>query len=136
MGCFSSTPRDGNGPTFNEELAIILAHNGEIALYGPPHAGVVTAASLYGQWRNQFRQQLQVNGIVCDLPVRFKRIVPAAALPNRRRRRQDASRHSRKPTLYGTVVITNDCTLATELSAFSPDFSEQRLHGFDRSLME
>ena len=134
LGCFSSTPVGGTGPTFNEELAAVLAAEG-IAVFGPPHAGVVTAASWLGGWRNQFGQRRDDGVAVIEVPIKFQRILPGRAKA-RRKNRSTTPPASNDSNRYGTLVITNDCALASEISAFSPDFSTARQHAIDRSLME
>jgi hypothetical protein len=132
LGCFSSTPVDGTGPTFNEELAAKLAPLG-IAVFGPPHAGVVTAANWLGGWRNQFSQQVQNGGTVVDVPIKFH-LIPSKRTGSRKRKAVPARPSG--STRYGTLVVTNDSALASEISACSPDFSTSRPHTIDRSLME
>lgn len=134
LGCFSSTPVGGTEPTFNEELAAVLAIDG-IAVYGPPHAGIVTAANWLGGWKNQFGQQVQNEGAVVDVPIKFHRIVPRNVKPVRTRRAEKLPAITNS-SRYGTLVVTNDCALASEVSAYSPDFSTPRRHEIDRSLME
>ncbi len=131
LGCFSSTPERSTGITFNEELGALLAHDG-IAVYGPPHAGVVTAANLYSAWKSHFTQQFEAAGMATDMPIRFQRIAPAKI---GRRKRSDPSAFP-NPVHYGTLLVTNDFALAGEVSGFSPNFSERRSHEFDRGLME
>lgn len=137
IGCFSSTRTQKQSASFNEELAALLAEQeaeqepeqGDIAVYGPPHAGIVTAATSFGQWKSFFSQRLEDELTIREVPIRFQRIVPAArrALP-----RQTA--HG-APVASGAVVITNDFALASELCSFSPDFSA-RAHDVDRTLMD
>lgn len=134
LGCFSSTPVGGTGPTFNEELAAVLDREG-IAVYGPPHAGVVTAASWLGGWKNQFGQKVESGGTVVDVAIKFHRILPTRT-PGRRRARPARLPVAGTESRYGTLVITNDCVLASEISACSPDFSTTKQHAVDRSLME
>ena len=131
LGCFSSTPESGTGLTFNTELAGLLAHDG-IAVYGPPHAGVVTAANWYSAWKSHFSQPLESSGALTDVPIQFQRIAPAKVVLSKRSSPTAPS----NSTMFGTLVITNDCSLASEISGFSPNFSEQRVHEFDRGLME
>jgi hypothetical protein len=132
LGCFSSTPVGGTGPTFNEELAATLSTLG-IAVYGPPHAGVVTAANWLGGWKSQFGQKVQTGGTVADVPIKFHRILPKRA---KRTKQKHSPPKLPDATRYSTVVVTNDCALASEISAYSPDFSATRQHEIDRSLME
>jgi hypothetical protein len=129
-GCFSST-RCGRqkGTTFNEELAALLADDG-MTVYGPPYAGIVTSATWLGQWR-AFGQRLEEDRTIRDVPIKLKRIAPA-----RRRRWREAAVGRRATLLHGSVVITNDCTLAGEVCSFLPDFTEPKSHLFDRTLME
>jgi hypothetical protein len=128
-GCFSSTRRGKKGTTFNEELAALLAEDG-ITVYGPPYAGIVSAATWLGKWRD-FGQQLEKDRTIREVPIKFQRIAPAK--PGRRRQ----GRLARRPTrLHGSVIITNDFALAGEVCSFSPDFAQPRLHDFDRRLME
>jgi hypothetical protein len=130
LGCFSSTPRGRTGPTFNEELAAHLAPDG-IAVYGPPHAGVVTAATWFGAWRNQFGQEETSGATVRHVPIQFRRIDPPAGLKPRAPLPLPGAE-----TYFGAVIVTNDCALAGELASYSPDFKEQKPHAIDRSLME
>jgi hypothetical protein len=129
-GCFSSTrSARKKGTTFNEELAALLAEDG-IVIYGPPYAGIVTSATWLGHWR-AFGQHLEDATTIREVPIKFQRVAPAA----RRRSREAQVRH-RATSLHGSVVITNDFTLAGEICSFSPDFAEVRPHTFDRALME
>ena len=128
MGCFSSTRRGRKG-TFNEELAAFLAEDG-MTVFGPPYAGIVTAATWLGQWR-AFGQRLEDDRTIREVSIKFQRIVPA-----RRRVRRKAKAARRAPILCGSLVITNDYALAGDVCSFSPDFAEPRPHGFDRTFME
>jgi hypothetical protein len=130
MGCFSSTrSARKKGTTFNEELAALLAEDG-MAIYGPPHAGIVTSATWLGHWR-AFGQRLEDDTTIREVPIKFQRIAPAA-----QRRRRETRVGRRATTLHGSVVITNDFALAGEVCSFAPDFEEVRSHDFDRTLME
>jgi hypothetical protein len=128
--CFSSTrsARSG-GTTFNEELAALLAEDG-VAVYGPPHAGVVTAATWQGHWR-AFGQRVEKDSTLYDVPIAFQRI---GAAPCGRMREMPVRK--RPAALYGSVVVTNDLALAREVCSFGPEFSEVRSHAIDRRLME
>jgi hypothetical protein len=130
MGCFSSTRHRGRRSTFNEELAGLLAQDGGITVFGPPHAGIVTTATFFGQWRNFFSQNLEDDLTVRSIPIRFERIMPAKHRPSAKRKRRKSLK------VHGSVVVTNDYALASALSSFAPDFSEPRRHDVDRTLME
>jgi hypothetical protein len=102
-------------------------------VYGPPLAGVVTAAGWLGAFRNWFGQKAPAGGTVCDVRIQFRRIAPAAKVPR--------TWESRRPPvgprpLIGAVVVTNDTALAAELAGYSPDFTAAREHAVDRALME
>jgi hypothetical protein len=136
LGCFSST-RPAKGISFNEELANLLKRQGDVAVYGPPYAGIVTIATQFGHWRKLFGQRLEDEVAVRSVPIRFQRIQPATKLRKANPMQQGtrAGRHD-EPELSGSVVITNDYMLAGDLSAFSPDFSQTKRHEVDRTLME
>jgi hypothetical protein len=135
-GCFSST-RQKQGGTFNEELAALLAEQGGMTVYGPPHAGIVTTAMAFGEWSKVFGQHVADEIAIHEVPIKFQRIVPAAARPIERPKRRKAPLSGRgKPVPHASVVVTNDYALAAEIASFSPDFSEARPHTFDRALME
>src|ERR1043165_7665223 len=129
-GCFSST-RDGQkGASFNEELAALLAELGDIALLGPPHAGIVTTATQFGQWRNLFTQSQEDATRIPDVPIRFHRIAPVTVFLSRNeRRRKKTQRPARHESeISGSVIATNDYALASTLASFSTDFAESKEH--------
>jgi hypothetical protein len=97
----------------------------------------VTAATLFIQWRNLFRQRREDAPTISEVPIKFQRIWPATSLPVTKKRRRAAGNSAQeKPVCSGSLLVTNDYALASAVASFSPDFAEVRPHDFDRTLME
>jgi hypothetical protein len=134
IGCFSSTRHQGAGPTFNEELGALLAGDG-VAVYGPPHAGVVTAANWFGKLRELFGQRIEDEISIQSAPIRFQK-VPSEVGATPAQFEDPKPSGSDDAPAYGCVVITNHARLAIDLATYSPDFASARSHHIDRNWME
>ncbi len=136
FGCFSSTVHPKYGTTFNEELAAVLALQGDIAVYGPPQAGIVYAGASYGEWRNHVYQQIEDGRAARDVEVKLRRIAPKTGHGSTTAPQAASASASGEPEIQGSVVITNHYVLAGALSSVSPDFSKSTPHTIDRRMME